>query len=536
MNMRTVQMLVALLVLSWPVTSFAGDLAIPQFVEETGISGVSSVYEGEWEYMVGGGVAAFDCNGDGFADMLLAGGSAPAKFYRNTAKKGGPLSFQLKQSGLELDAVTGAYPLDIDSDGNMDLVLLRVGENVVMRGLGECRFEPANEAWNFDGGDAWSAAMAATFEKGASWPTIAIGNYIDRREEMFPWGSCTDNWLHRPGESGKFAAPLPLAPSFCALSMLFTDWDRSGMPALRVSNDREYYKGGQEQLWHVEPGKPPVLYTEAEGWKPLRIWGMGIAGHDIDLDGYPEYFHTSMADNKLQKLAPFAAGQKPKPEYTDIAYVRGVTAHRPFMGEDLKPSTAWHTQFEDFNNDGLVDLFIAKGNVAKMPDFAARDPNNMLLQGADGKFVEVADKAGTASGAISRGAAIVDFNMDGLLDIVVVNRWENAQLWRNASTGAGRWLQIALRQDGHNRYAIGSWIEVRRDSSVQRREITVGGGHASGQSGWQHFGLGDFGRADVRVIWPDGEPGEWQTLPAGKFHVIERGKPPVEWVTGEAVR
>ena len=38
--------------------------------------------------------------------------------------------------------------------------------------------------------------------------------------------------------------------------------------------------------------------------------------------------------------------------------------------------------------DGLVDLFIAKGNVAKMPDFAAKDPNNLLLQGADGKFTE----------------------------------------------------------------------------------------------------------------------------------------------------
>ena len=59
-----------------------------------------------------------------------------------------------------------------------------------------------------------------------------------------------------------FAAPLALKPSFCALSMLFTDWNKSGTPALRVSNDREYYEGGQEQLWHVEPGKAPALYTD----------------------------------------------------------------------------------------------------------------------------------------------------------------------------------------------------------------------------------------------------------------------------------
>ena len=186
-------------------------------------------------------------------------------------------------------------------------MLLRVGENVVMRGLGGCRFERANEAWDFDGGDAWSTALAATWEHGADWPTIAIGNYIDRREEMSPWGSCTDNWLHRPlvvdGKSQRrFAAPLPLKPSFCALSMLFTDWNKSGTPSLRVSNDREYYEGGQEQLWHVDPGKAPALYTDSEGWKLLRIWGMGIASYDLNADGYPEYFLTSMADNKLQTL------------------------------------------------------------------------------------------------------------------------------------------------------------------------------------------------------------------------------------------
>ena len=45
---------------------------------------------------------------------------------------------------------------------------------------------------------------------------------------------------------------------------------------------------------------------------------------------------------------------------------------------------------------------------------------------------EVGDKAGVASMAVSRGAALADFNLDGQLDLVVVNRWASAQLWRNA--------------------------------------------------------------------------------------------------------
>ena len=47
-------------------------VAVPSFVEETASAGIDSVYTGEWEYMVGGGAATFDCNADGFADMLLA--------------------------------------------------------------------------------------------------------------------------------------------------------------------------------------------------------------------------------------------------------------------------------------------------------------------------------------------------------------------------------------------------------------------------------------------------------------------------------
>ncbi len=387
----------------------------------------------------------FDCNADGFADLLLAGGTAPAKFYRNASRQGGALKFEAFESGLEIDKVAGTYPVDIDSDGNVDIVLLRVGENIVMRGLGECRFERANEAWGFDGGDAWSAAYAATWERGANWPTIAIGNYIDREEEAFPWGSCTDNWLHRPGDPGRFAPPLALEPSHCALSMLFTDWDRSGTPCASCFQRPRILQGrtGTALAHRAGPGLR-CFSPKAKAGSPCASGAWASPAMTSISTVIPEYFHTSMADNKLQKLARFGPASSQSRLYQDIAWARGVTAHRPFIGEDLKPSTAWHTQFEDFNNDARADLFIAKGNVAKMPDFAARDPNNLLLQGFDGKFVEAADKAGVASGAISRGGAVADFNMDGLPDLVVVNRWENAQLWRNVTTDAGRFLSVAL--------------------------------------------------------------------------------------------
>ena len=511
--------------------------AIPHFVEETDTAGLQSRFEGEGEFVVGGGVATFDCDGDGLPEVYVTAGVNKAKFYRNRSARGGALKLVEERSGLEVTNAIGAYPIDIDGDGNADLVVLRVGEVQVFRGLGGCKFERANEAWNIHTGNAWHTAFAATWEKGQSWPTLAIGTYVDRGKPEFPWGTCTPGLLLRPNASGKgYAAPLPLTPGHCALSMLFSDWGRSGEPALRVSNDREYYKGGQEQLWKISPGQPPTLYTEAQGWKPLQIWGMGIASHDLDGDGRPEVFLTSMSDNKLQKLDAGASS----PTYSDVAFKRGATAHRPYVGGDVHPSTAWHAQFADVNHDGYVDLFIVKGNVSTMPDFATLDPNNLLLQEPDGHFVEAGQLAGIASFRRGRGGLLADLNGDGLLDMVVVNRWDKAQLWRHVGAGTadkplpmGHWLQLRLHQSGGNVDAIGAWVEVDLGGRVIREELTIGGGHASGHLGWMHFGLGDLDRAadsvKLRVLWPYGEWSAWQTVRADAFYSVDRERGASAW-------
>jgi enediyne biosynthesis protein E4 len=181
------------------------------------------------------------------------------------------------------------------------------------------------------------------------------------------------------------------------------------------------------------------------------------------------------------------------------------------------------------NNDGRNDLFVAKGNVWEMPDFAMQDPNNLLIQGADGNFIETGDVAGVSSMQTARGAGLADFNLDGLMDLVVVNRNSPAQIWRNTTLGAGNWLQIALQQAGANRDAIGAWVEVRSGDLKMQREITSGGGHASGQAGWWHFGLGVALDAEVRVTWPDGTATAWEAVAGNSFYVLERDQKAKVW-------
>jgi len=146
------------------------------------------------------------------------------------------------------------------------------------------------------------------------------------------------------------------------------------------------------------------------------------------------------------------------------------------------------------------------------------------MQRPDGRFTEASVEAGVATVERSRGASLADFDGDGRLDIVVVNRRAGMELYRNVTERTGNWLAVEPRQDGPNGYAVGAFLEVEADGIPGHlREITVGGGHVGGQALAQHFGLGSAEAARVRVRWPDGVLSDWVDLPANRRAGIGRG-------------
>ena len=445
------------------------------------------VYDGGWEHFVGGGLAVFDCNADGLPDIFAAGGENAAKMIRND----GDFTFTNIDIPI-VNGTTGAYPIDMNADGMMDLFVLRVGPNRVLKGQPDCMFTDATEMMGMPSADKWSTAFTAWWEAGARRPTLAIGNYVDRTDPDGPFEACDDNAILRPGPQGYIEHVL--TPGFCPLSILASR-DARGRPTLRLSNDRHYYvKDGHEQMWDIAEQR---FLGPQDGWNNIALWGMGIASRDLNADGRDEVMLTSMGDQLLQFALPDG-------RYAAADYAIGTYAQRPHIGDDGRPSTGWHAEFGDIDNDGRADLFIAKGNVDQMPGMAMQDPNNLLMQADDGTFFEVAFAAGVATTDRSRGAALADFDLDGRLDLIVSNRRAPLELYRNVTKGTGNWITVSVQQSGGNRDAIGATILLRSASSTQIVQQVIGGGHAGGQMLPRHFGLGADIEAQIEVVWPDG--------------------------------
>ena len=174
------------------------------------------VYAGGWEHFVGGGLASFDCNGDGRPELYAAGGTEPAALMRNVTRDGTLAYAEDTPDALALTGVTGVYPLDIDGDGMIDLAILRAGPDRLMRGTGDCGFAPF-EGLGFESGDQWTTPFSATWESGQTLPTLAFGTYVDRTDPDGPFEACDDTFLYRPN-GGSYPPPQRLSPGFCALS------------------------------------------------------------------------------------------------------------------------------------------------------------------------------------------------------------------------------------------------------------------------------------------------------------------------------
>ena len=493
----------------------------PRFVEEAAAAGIDHRYDGEFTFFVGGGVAAFDCDDDARPDLYFAGGAEPAALYRNDSPTGGALRFSARPDPVtDLTDVTGAYPLDVDGDGHhRPRRAARRRERAPSR-LGDCRFERANEALGLRRRRRLDARPSAPPGRATpTLPTLAIGNYLVLDDDGQPTFDVPRQRAH-PARCATATATRRRSrsrPGWCTLSMLFSDWDRSGRRDLRVSNDRHYYRRRRgAALAHRARRSRRASGPREEGWQTLRIWGMGIASHDLTGDGYPEVYLTSQADNKLQTLADGADG---RPTYEDIALESRRDRAPAVRGRhDAAVDRLARRVRRTSTTTASSTCSWPRATSRRQPDYAARDPSNLLLGQPDGTFVEGAEAAGhrrALRAPAGRRWSTSTSTACSTSSSSTGGRTSASGATSGSGTAAapepmGNWLAAAPRPAGpepRRHRCLGRGAHRRADHAARahgrrrarRRAARLDRTSASGSAE----------RAEVSVQWPDGEVGAW---------------------------
>ena len=509
---------------------------------------------------IGGGVAVFDCDGDGTPGPVLRRRQrARAARTGTTARPAARCaSRRSTDAATDIDGVTGAYPLDVDGDGARDLAVLRDGG---LDAAARPRRLPVRAARTSDGrstrGRAGRRRSARPGRRCGACRRSRSGTTCEL-DAIGPGELRCDDNAAAPAR-GRMAAgtraPITLTPG---LLRAVDAVQRLGpVGAARPPGQQRSAvlrrRNGEEQLWRIAPGEPPRPYTSDDGWVQMQIWGMGIASYDLTGDGYPEVYLTSQGANRLQTLSD-------GPDRADLPRHRrssaASNATRPYAGGDPLPSTAWHPEFADVNNDGLIDLFVVqgqRGQAARLRDAGPEQPSPRPARR------DVRRRRAAAPG-------IVEFEPGPRCGTCRPQprrpsrprrgqpRTRPSRLWRNVGAGSaaspaamGHWLALrraAARRRTATRSGPGS--RSRSATRSQRREITVGGGHAGGQLGWLHVGLGsatrrrrarDLARRFGRAVAPPCRPTVRRRASAGPTRVEPWTPPPMsDAMTARSVR
>ena len=152
-----------------------------------------------------------------------------------------------------------------------------------------------------------------------------------------------------------------------------------------------------------------------------------------------------------------------------------------------------------------------------------RERNCLFRNDGDGTFTDVGWVNDADRIEDGRGLAVLDYDRDGNLDLVLRNYRQPAQVLRNQGF-AGHWLQLRLVGTRSNRDAVGARLRLGTAAGWQTRVVAAGTGYLSGSSLLQHFGLGREERAaEIEITWPSGARTTLRDLSADRRYTVVEG-------------
>lgn len=181
---------------------------------------------------------------------------------------------------------------------------------------------------------------------------------------------------------------------------------------------------------------------------------------------------------------------------------------------------SWDTKLADFDLDGWLDVYIVNGTW--VPNEVS--PSNLFFHNnGDGTFTEASGDFGLEDYLMTAAATTFDIDNDGDLDMVT--HPVNGPLTLFTNTAQGTALVFELRDHVGNRDGIGARVMLEgHDGIIQSRELQLGGGFMSFDAPRAHFGLGEATSAvRARIRWADGREDVIEgPLLGGRFYTVTR--------------
>jgi hypothetical protein len=156
-------------------------------------------------------------------------------------------------------------------------------------------------------------------------------------------------------------------------------------------------------------------------------------------------------------------------------------------------------------------------------------PTQFFRNLGEGRFEELSPHvAGPFFGEkiFGRGLAILDWNRDGLTDIVVTAIGSNVALLSNETSSPGHWLGVRLHATSTARDALGAVVTVTTDGGSTRSQLTAGDGYETTNERVLRFGLGrDVRVQKVQIEWPGGRVETIENVPVDVVLEVVEGQP-----------
>jgi Tfp pilus assembly protein PilF len=486
-------------VVGYPVLAFNPNLAVPaesaravaaaiRFTDVTAGSGLETVeplpdsVAASLEQAVA--LATGDYDGDDAEDLFVAGhlfrGTGGARFVETTASAGVTLR----------DRATAASFGDFDNDGRLDLYVATTGRASAFRNAGGGKFRDAGRSLGLADSTRAARALFVDLDHDGDLDLFVAGPAGNRAYRNNLDGSFTEmttqmGLVEGGGGSGGGGGTRDAA---------FGDFDGDGRTDMVVVN-----ADGHVRLFHnLGQGRFEDV-TSTSGLGSAEHAGAVTVG-DYDNDGFLDLFVTSLG------------GAGPSLFHNRGNGTFELDPRTGALRRMLSGVAGLDAVFFDFDNDGWLDLLVV-GKAA-----APNGRGVFLFRDDRARGFEDVSSILPNDLRAARAAAVVDFDQDGDLDLIVVGWDGRPRLLRNDGGNVNQYVDVrltALRQGSgkNNDFGRGATLELRARDLYQLRLVT---------DRVTHFGLGRRLKADVlRVRWPNGV---WQTVyyPGTEEDVLEQ--------------